>query len=260
MMSLMSLIPLAIAFGLFLGLIGLQVLGYQQGRRWFKSRSDEAAREGVSVVEGAVFALLGLILAFQFSGAASRLDTRRELAVQEANAIGTAYLRLDLLPPEEIDTMRDLFRQYLESRIRSLEAMPNLTKAEQEWHAAEVLQQTIWNHAVVVSRDKSVAVPQLLLPALNDMIDITAERKAVGKTHSPLALQAFLVGLSLISALLAGSAMSRSPELPRLHIVLFATVIAMTIYFILDMEHPRVGLIRVGVADQTLYDLRDSMK
>ena len=62
--------------------------------------SDRLGAEGVGVIDGAVFALPGLLLAFTFSGAAARFDTRRHLIVEEANAIGTAYLRLDLLPPD----------------------------------------------------------------------------------------------------------------------------------------------------------------
>lgn len=247
------------AIGLFLALLALQWVGYRRGKR-LAQQMGESAQEGVSVVEGVVFALMGLLLAFQFSGAASRLDTRRQLAVREANAIGTAYLRLDLLPPDERDKLRELFRQYLPTRIGALEALPNLAAAMKEFHAGEALQQTIWGHAIVFSNDKAVSVPQLLLPALNDMIDITTERKAAGSTHAPIILQAFLILLSLISALFAGNAVSRSTQPPQVHMGLYAAVIALTVYLILDMEHPRMGLIRVGAADQALYDLRDLMK
>jgi len=88
---------LMFAGGLYFGMILLLELGRRLGR--LRQRKDEeAARAGLGAVEGAVFALLGLLIAFTFSGAALRFDARRQLIVQEANAIGTAWLRLSLLP------------------------------------------------------------------------------------------------------------------------------------------------------------------
>jgi len=71
----------------------------------------EGARAGAGAVEGSVFGLLGLLIAFTFSGAAFRFDARRQLAVEETNAIGTAYLRLDLLPADKQPALRDSFRR-----------------------------------------------------------------------------------------------------------------------------------------------------
>ncbi len=82
---------------LFFGMLLLTFAGYRLGRRQLE-RTDESWPTGVGPVEGAVFALLGLLTAFTFSGAYARLDARRQLIVQETNAIGSVYLRLDLLP------------------------------------------------------------------------------------------------------------------------------------------------------------------
>jgi hypothetical protein len=83
--------------GLFAGILISLEAGYRVGRRSSK-RNPERGFEGVGAMEAAVFSLLGLLLAFSFSGATSRFDTRRQLIVQEANAIATAYQRLDLAP------------------------------------------------------------------------------------------------------------------------------------------------------------------
>ena len=85
------------AAGLFIGMAVLLELG-RRLRRHHRLRHGDSAGEGVGAIEGAVFGLMGLLLAFTFSGAASRFEGRRQLIVDEANAIGTAYLRLDLLP------------------------------------------------------------------------------------------------------------------------------------------------------------------
>src|SRR5512147_455234 len=104
------------AAGLFVGMILLLEFGRRLGRRR-EGKDEEGARAGLGAVEGAVFALLGLLIAFTFSGAASRFDARRELIVEEANAIGTAYLRLDILPAGAQPALREKFRQYVETRL-----------------------------------------------------------------------------------------------------------------------------------------------
>jgi hypothetical protein len=102
--------------GLFLGMLLFMEIGRRVAVR--RMREDTgAAGEGVGTVDGAVFAQLGLLIAFTFSGASSRFDTRRQLIVEETNDIGTAYLRLDLLPADLQPALRESFRRYLDARI-----------------------------------------------------------------------------------------------------------------------------------------------
>src|SRR5215475_7969280 len=103
---------LLFAVTLFVGMLLLLEVGRRIGLRRIAEEA-EGARAGVTAVEGAVFGLLGLLIAFTFSGAASRFDTRRQLIVEETNAIGNAYLRLDLLPTDTQPALRDSFRRYL---------------------------------------------------------------------------------------------------------------------------------------------------
>ncbi|MCX7347285.1 MAG: hypothetical protein NTU78_16405 [Alphaproteobacteria bacterium] len=118
------------AVPLFAGFFGLLILciefGRKIGQHWAK-RDLEKERPGAAAIEGAVFALLGLLIAFTFSGAAARFDERRDLTVQEANAIGTAYLRVDLVPGDLQGALRDAFRRYLDSRVTTYE---NLSTVE----------------------------------------------------------------------------------------------------------------------------------
>ena len=99
-------------FGLFLGMLLFLEIGRRIAIRRMKEDAG-AAGEGIGAVDGAVFALLGLLIAFTFSGASSRFDTRRQLIVEETNDIGTAYLRLDLLPADLQPALRESFRRYL---------------------------------------------------------------------------------------------------------------------------------------------------
>src|SRR5713226_6869155 len=101
----------AISIILFLGMAICLEVGYRIGS--YASKTTENAHEGTSTIQSAVFALLGLLLGFTFGNGISHLDQRRVLIVREFNAIGTAYLRLDLLPPNQQPEMRHLFREYL---------------------------------------------------------------------------------------------------------------------------------------------------
>src|SRR3979409_2027456 len=93
------------------GIAGILLILLECGRRLGRSQEDSP---GLNTVSGAVFALMGLMIAFTFSGAADRFEERRHLIVEEANAIGTAYLRVDLLPAQIQPVARDDFRAYLD--------------------------------------------------------------------------------------------------------------------------------------------------
>src|SRR4030095_3260043 len=107
---------LLIALGLFAAMVALLEVGRRIGIHR-KRKDPEGAREGVVAVEGAIFGLLGLLIAFTFSGAAARFDDRRHLIVEEDNAIGTAYLRVDLVAPDLQPALRDRFRRYVDARL-----------------------------------------------------------------------------------------------------------------------------------------------
>jgi len=99
----------------------------------------------------------------------------------------------------------------------------------------------------------------LLLPALNAMIDITTTQVMATQMHPPMVVFAMLFGLALAGSLLAGFGMTGGRVRSRFHMIGFALVMAVAVYVILDIEYPRLGLIRVDAFDQALIDLRESM-
>lgn len=249
-----------LTIGLFLGMLALLQVGRRIGIRRIMTDPD-GAHAGVGALDGAVFALLGLLIAFTFSGAASRFDTRRQLIVEEANAIGTAYLRLDLLKGKSTESLRQDFKSYVGARLESHRRIPDLEGANQEWDRAMTIQGRIWNEAVSACREEgSQPATMLLLPALNQMIDITTTRKMAAEIHPPSIIFAMLFVLALISALIAGDGMTSQKSKNWIHVIGFAAITAATIYVILDLEYPRRGLIRVDAADQVLLELIQSMK
>jgi hypothetical protein len=246
--------------GVFLGVLVFVEIGRRLGIRRV---AEETERERVvlSTIETAIYALLGLMLAFTFSGAASRFDTRRTLTVQEANAIGTAYLRLDLLPAAAQPPLREKFRRYTEARIAVFQSLPDVAASNADAARAGALQGEIWTDALAALKDAPPASSLLLLPALNDMIDITTTRAITLRTHTPPIVLATLVVLTLICSLMIGNGLARKgSSAVVLHTVGFALVLTVTMYVIFDLDHPRVGLIRLDYADQALTDVLAGMK
>jgi hypothetical protein len=253
-----SLLSFLFATGLFIGMLLLLEAGRRLGQRR-QSKLEEGARAGLGAVEGAVFALMGLLVAFTFSGAATRFDTRRQLIVEEANAIGTAWLRLDLLPAASQPELRELFRRYLDQRLEVYRKMPDMKAARAELAKVNALQGEIWQRATVACKESENPVTMQLIPALNQMFDIAATRTATTQIHPPTIIFAMVGVLALMSSLLAGYAMAGGQTRSWIHVTGFALILAATVYVILDLEFPRVGFIRVDNFDQLLRDLRQTM-
>ena len=257
----LALIALLSAVGLFLGMLMLFETGWRIGIDRLK-RDREGLAKGGGAVEAAVFALLGLLLAFTFSGAASRFEARRPLITEEANAIGTAYLRIDLLPADIQPEMRQLFRHYLDTRLQTYSNVKDGVATTLKLNESVALQGEIWAKATAACRRPEAPgyAAMLLLPALNAMIDITTTRLAATQNHPPWIIFLLLAGLCLVSALFAGFDNSSNKVRNWLYMVIFAATMSLTLYVILDLEFPRLGMIRIEAADQTLIELRKSMQ
>lgn len=244
---------------LFGGILLFIEAGRRIGARQLRDEGD-SAQKGFGAVEGAVFALLGLVLAFSFSGALARFDGRRQLVIEETNDIGTAWLRIDLLPKNAQPAMRDLFRRYLDARIEVYDQLPDVDLARAALRRSASLQGDIWKHAISsIQEGGTSAAPILLLPALNAMFDITTTRTESTRIHPPSIIFVMLGALTLACSLFAGYDMAGRPKLNLLHSIAFAAVLSVTVYVIVDLEYPRLGLIRMTDSDQALVDLRKAM-
>ena len=250
-----------VAGGIFFGVILFLVFGRWLGHRAI-ARHGAIGMPNVGSLEATVFALLGLLIAFTFSGALSRFDVRRAQAVQEANAIGTAYLRVELLPAPAQPRLRESFRAYADSRIATYRKLPDIAAARQEWARSRDLQDEIWTQAVAAVRlpDARPGAEVLVFPALNDMFDITTVRIVAMQMHPPSIIYVMLVALALAAALLAGYQSAGERGYDWLHKVCFASIIALTVYVILDIEYPRLGFVRIDAIDKVLIDVRAGMK
>lgn len=255
-----TIVGILVAIFLFLGVLGFLEMGRRYGRRRL-AREAEGARAGLGVVDGAVFSLLGLLVAFSFSGAATRFEGRRSLILAEANAVGTAWLRLDLLPEPDQSVLRKLFRRYVDARLDLYRALPDESAARAHHELANALQGEIWRAALKsagTDGGQRALVP--LVGALNAMFDAATTRVVAMRVHPPIIIFIMIGVLSLVSALLAGYGMAGSKRRSWLHVIGFSLVLSLTVYVILDLELPRAGLIRIDAADRILETVRESME
>jgi hypothetical protein len=132
------------------------------------------------------------------------------LIVEEANDIGTAWLRIDLLPASVQPVMRELFRKYLDSRLETYRKIPDLAAVKAEQDRTAQLQNEIWKVAMAGQKEVGQAVVTGLLPALNQMFDIVTTRTMALQTHPPGIVFAMLALMAGAAAFMAGHGMSGS--------------------------------------------------
>ena len=246
---------------LFLIMLLVLETGRRIGKRYYSMEESDHHRGNRILVESAIYGLLGLLIAFTVSGAANRFDARRTLTVQEANAIGTAYLRLDLLPAAAQPDLRRKFRRYAEARLAVFRLLPDFEASNAEAVRANELQRLIWNEVIAALPGVPQSATLMLLPALNEMFDISSSRAIAGQAHTPLVILCALAVLALFCCLLAGYGLAgENPLGSALRMIGFALIVTLTIFVILDLDYPRVGLIRLDYADQALIDVLAGMR
>lgn len=248
---------IVVATVIFVGtLVSLEV-GFRRGRH--ETERNSLAHEGIGAVEASTFALLGLLLAFSFAGATGRLEAKRDLIVAEANAIGTAYRRLDVLPSDAQPSLREQFKRLIEARIGAYESRFDSADVERHFKLFRETQDRIWSLAVAATAS-STDVARLVLPPMNEMIDVGAARAVAFEVHLPTLILTLLVGAAISSGLLAGYAMAKRRQRSWFHGIAYAALLALTVYTVVDLDHPRFGLITVDAAYQPLIELRDAIK
>jgi len=244
-------------------MLGGMLVAYEIGRRLGRrrlAREPDAGSEGVSAVEGGTFGLMGLLIAFTFSGAQGRYDARKRFVVDEANAIGTAWLRLDLLPAAVQPALRESFVRYTDARLVVYSSSFDIERSLKHIDAASVAGQAIWSQAVAGSRDCGPEVAFLLMPALNEMLDLANLRNSAAQYFHPPGIIFVMLGVTALAcALVAGHGTASSRSRNWVHTLTFVATLALTVYVIVDLEFPRAGFIRVDAVDQVLRDTRAAM-
>ncbi|MEN9685086.1 MAG: hypothetical protein RLZZ28_872 [Bacteroidota bacterium] len=226
-----------------------------------KLRSKYKLSNGLGPLEGSMFGLLALILAFTFGMSGSRFDARRTIVVQEANDIGTAILRADLYPDSTKLAFKKDFSGYLESRIAFYEAKLDEKTIRQAALQEKKFGKLLWERAAANSRNPALFVASnSMIPALNAIFDTSTSRDAALNAKVPDPIIWLLIILSICCSFFAGLEVPLDKKVNWLTIFGFGLFSIMVIYVILDLDRPRSGLITTDRNQQYIYALRDLLK
>jgi hypothetical protein len=216
---------------------------------------DDEAREDFTIVQGATLTLLALLIGFTLSMAVGRYDQRKNLEEEEANAIGTEYLRADLLEPEGGDKARKLLAGYLEQRIRYYQ-----THDEQNLDAIESatarLEDEMWKVVRDAARKTPTPITALAVGGMNDVINSQGYAEAAWRNRIPVAAWGLMIAIALFSSVMQGYG-ARTERAKIGLLLIMPLTVALSLALIADIDSPRGGLIRV--APQNLLSLQDSL-
>jgi hypothetical protein len=249
--------------GLIAGLLLLSMLvamelGHLIGRRRSVSLKNEA-KEHINDIQASVLGILALLLGFTFSLSLQRYDSRSDLVVEEANAIGTAYLRVQLLPEAMREDARQLLSNYVDLRVEE-STLSLVQNAEREalMSRTSKLQSLLWTKAQKgVEADMNVYPPALFVESVNDLIDSYGKRNAALNRHVPEVVLVLLYCTFLMAGGIVGYATGVAEHRPSFASYLMVLLMVMLVFIILDLDRPRRGLIEVS--QQPLVSLQSSI-
>ena len=252
--GLLDALPLWGVFIVILVVVLLSVeFGYRLGR--YRRGHHETEKEApLGTMVGATLGLLAFILAFTFGLAASRFDNRRQLLLDEANAIGTTYLRAGMLP-EQGQQVRGLLREYVAARLIAIEP----GRIAEGIQRSEDIQQQMWTEAETVgNKNPNSIVVGLFVQSLNQMIDLHAARmQASLRSRIPGAIWLGLFAVAALSLATMGYHAGLSGTRRSLAIVAVAVTFSVVIELIADLDRPQQGILRIS--QQALLDVKRSM-
>ena len=218
--------------------------GYGLGRRRVQHSGDSPEGPVGSVV-GSVLGLLAFMLAFTFSIAANRFDTRKQLLLEEVNAIGTAALRAELLPEPHRTACHDLLKQYVDKRllgVQNLEVLPQMLKE------CEDLQHQLWRHAVTLARaDMNSDIGALFVEAMNEVIDLHTSRVVVGMQYRiPTIIWTVLALLTAMSMVGVGYQFGLAGRTRIAISLVLACSFSLVVTLIADLDRGGKGILKVS--------------
>ena len=204
---------------------------------------DEQAREDFGVVLAATLTLLGLIIGFSFSMAISRYDQRKNYEEEEANAIGTEFLRVQLLPAADAEKLQTLLVSYLDQRIQFYEARFESQLKPINADTAQ-LQSTLWSSVRVPAAAQPNPVVALAVSGMNDVLNSQGYTQAAWWNRIPIAAWGLMGAIAICSNIMIGYGVRRAKASSILLVVL-PLIVSISFLLIADIDSPRGGIIRV---------------
>ena len=250
----MTVYPVA-AF--LVSLAGLSLAAWVGATRFSKLHDEvNRMRDEYGIIQGATLTLLGLIVGFTFSMALSRYEQRKNYEEEEANAIGTEYLRAELLPAGDAARVRTLLRDYVDQRMLFYSTRDSV-ELEQVNARTAALQADMWSAVKAPALTQPTPLSALAVAGMNDVINSQGYTQAAWWNRIPFSAWLLVVTIAMCATLLVGIGTKRSGTVPRVLLVL-PLVIALALFLIADIDSPRRGIIRV--VPQNLQSLAQSLQ
>jgi len=258
--KLMDGLPL---WGIFLTSVGLIIisleLGFLLGKR-DRGRLAEGEKITTGLIVAASLSLLAFMLAFTFNTVASRLNERKHLVLDEANAIGTAFLRSDLLPQAHRAEVRRILRDYVSLRLK-IKQRGKIQHVDQERiDRFKELQGELWGRAVAIADQKPTPITALFLQSVNEVIDMHEKRVTVSVSHRiPPIVWITLYGLTVFAMFVAGyDAALKGGSHATKSVLMVAVAFSIVLTLVVTLDRPRQDLSPVTQA--ALIDLQNDIR
>jgi len=239
-------------------LLAAAEIGFLLGRR-ARPDIDEYTRSQINTIQAAVLGMLALLLGFTFSMSTSRYEVRKQLVLDESNAIGTTFLRAQLLPEPQRKDTSDLLRRYVDIRLKFYSAGIEQVLLRQAIEKTEQTHKELWSHAAAVGeKDPRAITTGLFIQSLNEMIDLHSKRMAALENHVPEVVFILLYLVSIMAMGMVGYGCGLGGRRSLVMAMTTAFLIALVILIVLDLDRPARGLVKVS--QQRLIDLQESLK
>ncbi|HVK58974.1 MAG TPA: hypothetical protein VM735_09355 [Candidatus Kapabacteria bacterium] len=239
-----------------ISLFGAAEVGYRVGLSLNRTK-DDARRSQIGGVQGAVLGLLGLLIGFTFSMGVSRYESRRNLVLKEANAVGTTWLRAGLLPEAHRAPAKELLRRYVDVRLKYQALGRDAAALSEGLRLSADLQNQLWQGAEAVAAEKPTPITLSYINALNGVIDTDAERIAAARNQIPGGVWGLLIIVAASGCFISGYGSGAQGARSLFTMAFLPALITVVILLVFDLTHSHEGII--GISQQPLIDLQNSM-
>jgi hypothetical protein len=233
---------LLVAMALIAGVVAAHEIGFWLGS--FTRSADEPFDRQIALVRTSTAALVAFLVGFAFSGAASRFINRQDLIVTEANALGTAYLRADIIAEPQRGELKAALKEYSADRITLL-SREGRDQIDPLLAKVSGLHERMWRSAITATQDNAPLMA-VVLPPINEVIDLHSMHLALARRHLPIPIMAVLLGTAAISLGIIGFGNGRVGRRFSLIDAVYGTALAAALWMTIDMDYPGFGMISVS--------------
>jgi hypothetical protein len=233
---------LLVALGLIVGVISVHEIGFWLGS--LTGSADEPFDRQVVLVRTSTATLVAFLIGFAFSGAASRFVDRQDIIVKEANALGTAYLRADVIAEPQRGELKAALKEYTADRVKLLSS-EGRDQIEPLLAKVSGLHERMWRSAIKATQDNAPLMA-VVLPPINEVIDLHSTHLAMARRHLPVSIMAVLLGAVAISVGMIGFGNGRAGRRFSLIDSVYGVVLVVALWMTIDLDYPSIGFIRVS--------------